>query len=87
MEFTEAESNMHDLVSSDFLLVLMYRLLNTNSIKMLQLIKRRNTMRKLLLRNLQSKDWRARILDGGFNLISLPCVFYLFFNNFIRSLW
>ena len=56
MEFTEAESNMHDLVLPQFHNVShIKRLPNTNNIKMPLSTKKRNTMRSNLSKRVPSK--------------------------------
>src|SRR2546423_11396353 len=58
MEFTEAESNMHDLVIL-INIISNFRLLNINNTRMPQSIKRKNMMRSNLLRN-KSKHSRYK---------------------------
>jgi len=55
MEFTEAESNMHDLVLPQFNVSHIKRLPNTNNIKMRLSTKKKNTMRSNLSKRVQSK--------------------------------
>jgi len=55
MEFTEAESNMHDLVHPSVLLLLTNRSRNTNNTKMPRLTKRKSTKMSSLLRKANKK--------------------------------
>ena len=56
MEFTEAESNMHDLVSPLGGSTTNDRLLNTNNIKMPQSRQQRSMMKNHMSRKLRNKD-------------------------------
>jgi hypothetical protein len=56
MEFTEAESNMHDLVSPIGGSTTNDRLLNTNNTKMPQSRQQRSMMKNHMLRKLRNKD-------------------------------
>lgn len=82
MEFTEAESNMHDLVSPLGDSNANNRLLSTNSIKMLRSKKRRSMMKsRILKRQLRNEElWLCDTTWSGFSSL-YPVLFYLTSNS------
>ena len=91
MEFTEAESNMHDLVPSLCCYITYIRLLNINNIRMPRLTRKRNMTTNPLSTRVLSKPVMLQerwAVDFRVNLPSV-CALSLFleFLFFVRRLW
>jgi hypothetical protein len=92
MEFTEAESNMHDLVSApNSIIANQIRLLNINNIKMRQSTKRRSMMKRPLLRKVRNKLVLYKDARWWIQLLIFPSLcsisFLLNFSFQFRSMW